>query len=213
VVEGTDEADLQKGPGHYTGSALPGQHGNSAIAGHRTTYGAPFNRLDNLVPGDTVVATTPNGAFLYVVTAKMVVAPSQSSVVEDYGDDRMTLTTCTPEFLATQRLVVVARLMGAISTSPPAKTSTPPALTTHRPPGSNSAVLANLRQASTRNFNWSALLPTVLGGLIVATLGLLWRPIRRRLPALASVAVLSPLWSAALLLVFEQANRFLPPNV
>ena len=67
VVEGVDVDDLRKGPGHYPTTPLPGQEGNTAIAGHRTTYGAPFGDLDDLVKGDTIVVQTLQGTFTYVV--------------------------------------------------------------------------------------------------------------------------------------------------
>ena len=67
IVEGVSKPDLKKGPGHYPGTPLPGQAGNSAIAGHRTTYGAPFNRIDELVAGDEIQVATPQGEFTYVV--------------------------------------------------------------------------------------------------------------------------------------------------
>ena len=75
IVEGVTKADLKKGPGHYPGTPLPGQKGNSGIAGHRTTYGAPFNRIDELVPGDEIKVATPQGEFTYEV----IPAPGTSS--------------------------------------------------------------------------------------------------------------------------------------
>ena len=112
VVEGTAEGDLAKGPGHYVGTAMPGQAGNVAIAGHRTTYGAPFNELNELAPGDSIVLTTDSGETLdYVVTQPPVaVSPNDVAVLNAFGDDRLTLTTCNPKYSATQRLVVVAFL-------------------------------------------------------------------------------------------------------
>jgi sortase A len=112
VVEGTAESNLAEGPGHYIGTALPGYAGNVAIAGHRTTYGAPFNDLANVTVGDSIFLTTTDGERLrYVVrTRPVAVAPTDVAVLRDFGDDRITLTTCTPEFSAAQRLVVVAEL-------------------------------------------------------------------------------------------------------
>jgi sortase A len=118
IVEGVDKADLKKGPGHYPGTPLPGQAGNSAIAGHRTTYGAPFNRIDELVPGDEIAVTTPQGEFTYVVIpapgatdqAWWVVDPSQVEVLADAGDNRLTLTACHPKYSAKQRIIVAATL-------------------------------------------------------------------------------------------------------
>jgi len=118
IVEGVSKADLKKGPGHYPGTPLPGQAGNSAVAGHRTTYGAPFNRIDELIPGDEILVTTPQGAFTYVVIpapgeteqAWYVVSPSQVEVLADVGDNRLTLTACHPEYSAKQRIIVHAVL-------------------------------------------------------------------------------------------------------
>ncbi len=81
VVEGTDEIRLQAGPGHYPGTPLPGEAGNAAIAGHRTTYLAPFYHLDALVPGDQIGLTTVQGNFVYSVTGSEVVDPSDVAVV------------------------------------------------------------------------------------------------------------------------------------
>ena len=100
VVEGTTESDLSKGPGHYIGTAMPGQAGNVAIAGHRTTNGAPFNGLGRLVPGDRIILTTTFGQSLtYVVSGTpQAVSPSDVGVLNYFGDNRITLTTCNPEF-------------------------------------------------------------------------------------------------------------------
>jgi sortase A len=120
-VEGTGVADLRQGPGHYRSNPLPGQPGNAAIAGHRTTYGAPFNRIDELEPGDEIVITTLQGEFTYRVTPQVdgsgetkghfIVSPSDTQVLDDFGDNRLTLTACHPKFSASQRIIVVAELV------------------------------------------------------------------------------------------------------
>jgi sortase A len=129
LVEGIGESDLQKGPGHYPGTPLPGQAGNVAIAGHRTTYGAPFYNLDALKPGDPIRITTLGGTiYTYDVSASQVVSPSDVAVVGATKDNRLTLTTCNPRFSASTRLVVSATLFGAAAAPPktPASgTSTP----------------------------------------------------------------------------------------
>ena len=113
VVEGTERDDLEQGPGHYIGSSVPGHPGNVAIAGHRTTYGAPFNRLDELKVGDKIYVQTVEGRFLYTVSElPYPVSPYDNDVVQDYGDNRLTLTTCNPKFSAAQRLIVVAKFQG-----------------------------------------------------------------------------------------------------
>jgi sortase A len=115
VVEGVALSDLRRGPGHYPDSQAPGQPGNLAIAGHRTTYGAPFAALDELVPGDAVHVVDRDGArWLYRVREQRIVAPSALWVVGpdplDRGGAWLTLTTCHPRFSAAQRLIVFAEL-------------------------------------------------------------------------------------------------------
>lgn len=126
IVEGVSKGDLKKGPGHYPGTAMPGQAGNAGIAGHRTTYGAPFNRIDELVPGDKIRVTTPQGEFTYEVIpapgqtdqAWYVVAPSQVEVLADAGDNRITLTACHPKYSARQRIIVHAVLAAPPAAAP-----------------------------------------------------------------------------------------------
>jgi sortase A len=113
VVQGTAEADLDKGPGHYVDTPMPGQRGNAAIAGHRTTYGAPFFELDSIRPGARIYLTDTAGrTFDYRVTRKEVVSPNDVAVLDDTPYAELTLTTCNPPYSATSRLVVVARLVG-----------------------------------------------------------------------------------------------------
>ena len=120
VVEGVDESDLQHGPGHYRQTVLPGEVGNAAIAGHRTTYGAPFFRLDELAIGDPIQVTgTQNGHFTYLVDRMEVVDPSDVGVLDNTPNvAELTLTTCNPRFEASSRLVVVARLSPGTATLP-----------------------------------------------------------------------------------------------
>jgi sortase A len=112
VVEGVEVEDLKKGPGHYPDTAMPGQLGNMVISGHRTTYGAPFYRLDELQEGDEIVVFGPNGSFSYLVTESKIVAPTEIGVIAPSSDARLTLTTCHPRFSAAKRLIVVAELQG-----------------------------------------------------------------------------------------------------
>ena len=122
VVAGVQPADLKQGPGHYPDTPMPGQLGNSAIAGHRTTYGQPFYRLDELQAGDPIDLTTVQGHFTYRVTGSEVVSPSQSDVIDtvDPSVATLTLTTCTPRYTAKQRLIVFADLDVAASSPPQA---------------------------------------------------------------------------------------------
>ena len=110
VVEGTNTPDLRKGPGHYTGTPLPGQGGNAAIAGHRTTYGHPFYNLDSVKVGDPIVLTTLQGIFVYDTTKSFVVSPSDTTVIDNVFANHLTLTTCNPRFSASTRLIVQAKL-------------------------------------------------------------------------------------------------------
>lgn len=118
VVEGVQLEDLKKGPGHYPGTALPGQLGNVAIAGHRTTYGAPFFRLDELAVGDEITLIDAAGTYKYLVSENKVVSPSRVDVIEPTSDARLTLTTCNPKFSARQRLIIVAQLQGTPKPNP-----------------------------------------------------------------------------------------------
>tara|TARA_B100000945_G_scaffold19754_1_gene14298 strand:+ start:6425 stop:7564 length:1140 start_codon:yes stop_codon:yes gene_type:complete len=110
VVSGTGVADLRKGPGHYSDSAALCSTGNAAIAGHRTTYGAPFGDIPNLKFGDEIRVNTPYGNCIYTVTKRFIVEPSDTWVVKDQGDNRLTLTSCHPKYSAAQRYIVVAKL-------------------------------------------------------------------------------------------------------
>ena len=120
VVSGVQPGDLKAGPGHYPDTPMPGQLGNSAIAGHRTTYGQPFFDLDEVEPGDEIVLTTVQGRFVYRMTSSEVVSASQSDVVATTDPDvaRLTLTTCHPRYTAAQRLIVFAELDTAASPAP-----------------------------------------------------------------------------------------------
>ncbi len=156
VVEGTGEAQLQEGPGHYPGTPMPGQPGNAAVAGHRTTYLHPFYSLDALVPGDAITVETLQGIFLYQVVSSQAVDPSDVAVVAPTPTPQLTLTTCNPRYSASQRLVVHAALVASLLVH--ATTPVTPVATTsphrHPPPA-----------APARNW-WAA----ILWGLLVAVL-------------------------------------------
>lgn len=116
VVDGVGVGDLTRGPGHYPDTALPGDDGNFAVAGHRTTYGAPFLHLDQLADGDEIVVTDrQRQRWTYQVVAQRIVAPSDVSVVapDPLGTGRptITLTTCHPRFSNRQRLIVFGELV------------------------------------------------------------------------------------------------------
>ena len=201
VIEGTDVEDLKVGPGHYPGTPLPGENGNAAIAGHRTTYGAPFNRLDELDPGDQLFVTTAAGRFQYDVSETLYVDPYEGVwVLDPTSDDRLTLTTCHPKFSAAQRLIVIAKLMTpAVEAAPrpdPAVTMTP------RPDFGGG--LSGESVSRTPAFVW--------GGIAAAIWALGWVFGRswRRWPAYAITAVPFLL---ALFVFYENVARLLPANV
>ena len=112
VVRGTSPADLREGPGLIAGTPLPGEHGTTAIAGHRTTYGAPFRHLDALRRGDAITLRLPYGSFRYQVEGRRIVAPGDLSVLRPAGHERLVLSACHPLFSAARRIVVLARLTG-----------------------------------------------------------------------------------------------------
>ena len=110
VVFGATNKKLEYGPGYILGTSLPGSGGNFAIAGHRTTYGAPFGDLDRVQVGETIIFQTNTNQYKYQVIDIKIVSPEDNYVLENYGDDRITLTTCHPKFSAKQRLVVIGQL-------------------------------------------------------------------------------------------------------
>ena len=111
VVRGTGTEELQSGPGVYSDTSFPGIPGTTAIAGHRTTYLAPFRHIDSLRPGDRVLLNMPYAHFTYTVTGERVVAPTDvSAAVGEVGYSRLVLSACTPLFSAAKRLLVFARL-------------------------------------------------------------------------------------------------------
>jgi sortase A len=206
VVEGTAEGDLQKGPGHYIGTAMPGQAGNVAIAGHRTTYGAPFNNLNELAPGDAIDLTTLSGENLdYVVTQPPVpVAPSDVKILNSFGDNRLTLTTCNPRYSATQRLVVVALLRepagAGVQTSP---TPAAQARAKPRPVPSGGSVGWNLTY-----------LPGVLAVLVfIVLLGLANRRAATYYGRRGRWLILVPIWLAATYVLFGLLSNLVPATL
>ena len=110
VLEGTATSTLQKGPGRYPATGLPGEGRTTAIAGHRTTYLAPFRDIDSVDRGDEIRLEMPYAAFVYEVERTRIVDPSQVQIVRDVGYDRIVLTACHPLYSAAERYAVFARL-------------------------------------------------------------------------------------------------------
>jgi sortase A len=117
-VAGTGESSLKKGPGHYASTVLPGERGTVALAGHRTTYLAPFRRLNRLRRGDAITFTMAYGRFSYRVEGSRVVSPSNTRVLLRAPYDRVVLTTCHPMYSAKKRLIATARLERATPRGP-----------------------------------------------------------------------------------------------
>jgi sortase A len=229
VVEGVTPSALKNGPGHYPETPLPGQPGNSAIACHRTTYGSPCFHLDRMEENDLIYVTTQQGAFQYRVTETLIVAPGDLYVLDPTDDNRLTLTTCHPRWSASQRLIVIAELIGESApnqpadagpvapggapvdelpgdvedegAAPPADDVTPPADQEAAPPD---AGLSGDREAT---------LPAILWGLVAAlvwlgfwVLGRAWR----RWPA---YLIGLPVFLVALFFFFENFSLLLPANI
>lgn len=110
IIQGTSTQDLEEGPGHYPQTALPGMGTTVAIAGHRTTYLAPFRFLNELHRGDRIFITMPYGRFTYVVQYQRIVLPTDIGVIDDVGYERLVLSACNPLYSAAQRIIVFARL-------------------------------------------------------------------------------------------------------
>ena len=111
VVTGTSTEALTYGPGYYTKTSTPGNRGNVGIAGHRTTYGAPFSDLDKLQTGDEIMLTVGTETFKYIIDEILIVDPDQGErYLYNRGDERITLTTCHPKFSDKLRLIVTGSL-------------------------------------------------------------------------------------------------------
>ncbi len=204
VVQGVGVSDLQKGPGHYPNSPMPGQAGNAAIAGHRTTYGAPFYDLNELETGDDIYVTTKESAepWHYQVISSQSVSPNNVAVLNPTPDARLTLTTCTPRFSASQRLVVVARLIG--------QDPKPVVLPTVRGTVSTDLAAPDVGSLSGQS---TTVVPAVAWGAVCAAIllggwagGRRWR----RWPA---YLIATPLFLLCLFFFFQNFARFVPANI
>jgi sortase A len=110
VIQGTGTSSLEKGPGHYPDTAFPGLGQTVAIAGHRTTYLAPFRRINELHPNDQIVLSVRYARFTYLVEKTQIVLPTALWVTDNVGYDRLVLSACNPLYSAAQRIIVFARL-------------------------------------------------------------------------------------------------------
>jgi sortase A len=111
MVQGTDESALMNGPGHYPATPLPGEHGTVGVAGHRTTYGAPFRHLDGVRRGDRIVLRMPYGTFTYRSVRTRIVPSDALWITHRVGFDELVLSACHPLYSASHRIVIFARLV------------------------------------------------------------------------------------------------------
>lgn len=206
IVEGVGEAQLEQGPGHYQGTPLPGEPGNVAIAGHRTTYAHPFYNLNELATGDAVYILTKQGLFHYKVAQTQVVAPSDVAVLTSIPDRAtLTLTTCNPRYSAATRLVVTANF----DPGPGKNVAPPPGPAPSTSAGIDATTIPGDSLTGTANSLW----PVVLWSALTVVLGvagwLVWRRSPRRFRWLV-VVVGVPLVLLCLLVSFEHISLALP---
>ncbi len=243
VVQGVAEQDLMEGPGHYPGTPMPGQRGNVGIAGHRTTYGAPFFLIGKLKPGAHIYLTDPAGrTFDYRVLRHLVVLPQDVGVLAPSHRALLTLTSCNPPYSATTRYVVVAALVGrpvsaqsatapadprttAASTSTstaPARRAGPSAAPASAQAGKGpagrtgtvSSAAPTLRSLTSGDAN--ALGPAIGFGLLAVLLWVAARILaarRRGWRKLGRLAAGVAVCAVPLWLCFQQVVRLLPPTV
>jgi sortase A len=214
-VEGVSVDNLKEGPGHYPEAPLPGQAGNAAIAGHRTTYGAPFANVDQLQPGDEITITTLQGEFTYLVRETIIVRPSQVEVLNtgfwDFDRDGspepnvLTLTACHPKYSARERIIVGAELVGDAAPTTPRIESGPVPSPDDAPIAFEEGNLSGQR-ASAR--------PAVLWGLLCGSIWLFAWAVGREWRRLKwpSYAVGIVPFMVALFFFFEEFSRLLPAN-
>lgn len=208
VVEGVGVEQLQRGVGHYPGTKMPGQPGNVAFAGHRTTYGHPFNRLDELEPGDPILVTTLTGmTYRYEMVDQKIVTPDHVEVLDDTADNRLTMTTCHPKLSAAQRMIVTARLVTPPAPVPPASPTDEPsrAAATRGLAGEDHVGLSGGAASRRPAIAWAVLAACAwLGAWAIGR----WSGRRWTVYLLAS-----PLFLVLLFLFFENFDRLLPANI
>jgi sortase A len=206
IVEGVGEGELEQGPGHYPGTPLPGQSGNVAIAGHRTTYAHPFYNLDQLVSGDPIYILTSQGLFRYKVTGTQVVAPSDTAVLDSVSTQpTLTLTTCNPRYSAATRMVVTAAFDPGPGGTGTDGTTTPSTV----PSKASVSAIPGDALTGTTNSLWPSIYWSGFTLLLGVALWYIWRRSPRRLRWLV-VVVGTPVVLLGLLVSFEHISLALP---
>jgi sortase A len=194
IVEGSRSTQLRLGPGHVVGSSLPGQPGNAVIAGRRTLYGGPFGDIGSLHEGERIRVTTGQGIFHYTVTGIQHLSATDGSLVQDHGDNRLTLFTSDSSWSADGRLVVTAKLVG----QPAAAT------VLQRRLDADGLGLTGERDAAPNLLVWLELL--AVAGLVTAYFASRWSAARTWLVCAPVLALL--LWQ-----FFAAATRLLPATL
>ncbi len=208
MVQSVELKYLQNGPGHFPQTPLPGQPGNSAFAGHRTTYKAPFNRIDELSPGDVITVTTLQGTFNYTVDNRIgengqpgsghfIVKPTEVNILNQNIGNRITLMACNPKYSAATRIVVTGTLISPVAASTPLP-ATDGTVT-------NNAELDTLAGGDPGAWPASILWILLVSGAWFAT----WR-IARRWSMIPAYAIGTPIVLLLLFFAFQNIARLLP---
>lgn len=220
VVEGISLDQLKRGVGHYPTSPLPGQAGNVAMAGHRTTYGQPFHNIDKLAPGDQILFTTVQGKFVYKVTGAEIVKPGDVAILEDKGDNRVTLIACHPKYSLKERYIVYAELQGEPAPPIAGQEEVRAAADKDDPFATVDGGLSGEPAAKWPTFVW-ALICAVIWLVTWSVQVLLRRRLRanegspsrgQRLATWSPYLVGFPVFMVALYVFFENFSRLLPGN-
>ena len=213
VVEGVKYHDLKIGPGHYPDTPMIGQLGNVAIAGHRSTYDAPFGNIEVLEPGDKIQLQTTYGSFTYEVTGYEIVAPTDVDVIANPNPDvaTLTLTTCHPKFSSSKRYIVYSKLVKESSTPVKIKTQTPkPDKVTSPSQDAFTEGWWHDSAAWPHVLGWTLALLSIVAGVLTARRRLSGR--FRFTTAVACLVALVP-FVFCLYFFYENVSRLLPTNL
>ncbi len=222
MVEGVDLIYLQDGPGHFPATPFPGQAGNAALAGHRTTWAAPFHRIDELVPGDLISIETIQGLFTYAVIAQpgpsdaepvahRIITPTQTEILDqpaEGGANTLTLMACHPKYSAAQRIVVVAELVGNPAPTTEKSVESQAAVESHTETllADGEGLVGGDPSARAHAIGWSL----AAAGIWLVTFLIARRWSWRQLPKWLTYAVGAAVFAVPLFLAFESINSLLP---
>ena len=196
VVQGVGSTQTKLGPGHDPSTPLPGQTGNVVVVGRRTTYGGPFHHLNDLRSGDQILVTTRQGQFEYTVAGAAIIPLGSTMPIKLTTDDRLTLVTSNPPYLARSELVVVAKLQGeGLQDSWPLPTW---------PAGTRLGLTAD-------TVSWGPVL--LWGELLVLAIAITWILYRRRWSPASTYLLTTPVLIALTFLLCSSVDRLLPPSL